>query len=244
MMERMNWALGKHTPAFTRLELLACLGVVALLTPIIGRVLAASGSRADRVACFNNLRQIGNAYIEFSLEHDGSPPWRVAPSEGGNNAAFGGGPDDPNKHELWYQFWWVRDSLRTPTILMDPAETRVNALVATSWERNVTNGFQTFKNNAVAYVLGLDSFAFLPGSILVADRNLVNTGVGGCSSVLNQATRLSRTEVRWANEIHGLIGNVARYDGSVDALNTDKLRRAVNESQESGPYVHVLGAQW
>src|SRR5262245_44341449 len=103
--------------AFTCIELIACVAAFALLLAVIARVVATSRSRSDRVACMSNLRQIGNALRQFALEHDGFPAWREAAGADGNFT-------QPGKHQLWFQYWWLRDSLGTPTILMDPAETR------------------------------------------------------------------------------------------------------------------------
>jgi len=152
MMERMNRALGKHTPAFTRLELLACLCVVALLTPIIGRVLAASGSRADRVACFSNLRQIGVGYAQFGLEHGDQTAWQLPIAEGGNRDYLG-------KNDAFMQFAILSNYIASPKVLMDPADDRgFSTRVATSWDNHPQGGLlnSAFKNNAISYFLGLD----------------------------------------------------------------------------------------
>ena len=62
MLRTMIPASLKPTPAFTRLELVACLGAIALFGAVILPTLATSASRGDRVVCFSNLRQIGVAY--------------------------------------------------------------------------------------------------------------------------------------------------------------------------------------
>jgi len=246
----MNRSCRKPTDAFTRLELLACLVAMALLTSVMICAVAISASRQDRTACSNNLRQIGNALGQFALEHNDQPAWRTPPSEGGNNAAFavppGSEPDNPNKSELWYQYWWIRDLLGTPTILMDPGETRAFARVATSWELNANGGLQSYKDNAVAYLLGADSSTAIPQTILAADRHMVGneTPVGGCSSQINQAAQLSPLTVTWHNEVHGLFGNVAFADGSVQGLDTNELRRVIGAVRDFGTVVHAITSGW
>jgi prepilin-type processing-associated H-X9-DG protein len=259
----MNRSCRKPTGGFTRLELLACLAALALVTNVMVCAVAMSASRQDRIACSNNLRQIGNALQQFGREHNDQLAWRLPPSEGGNNAAFAipafseaddptfaipafSEADDPNKSELWYQYWWIRDLLKTPTVLMDPGETRANARPATNWERDPNGGFQTFKNNAVAYVLGADSSTAIPETILAADRHMINneTPRGGCSSQINQAAQLSPATVTWHNEVHGSVGNVAFADGGVRGLDTNELRRAIGAVRDFFPSVHMIGAQF
>ena len=87
----------KTSPAFTCLELLACLAACALLLAVITPALASTRSRADRVACLGNLRQIGNALRQFALEHDGNPAWTQVVGPDGNY-------NEPGKHELWFQY--------------------------------------------------------------------------------------------------------------------------------------------
>ena len=220
---------------FTRTELIACLGGLVLLLMVITPTLGTSASRADRVACFNNLRHLGNAFRQYALENNDSPPWsRWAPT---------GNYNEPGKHELWFRCWWIRDGMGSPTYLMKPAETRTSARVATNWELDGGRGVQTLKNRAVSYVLGLDSATFLPRSIIVADRHILDVGYGGCSSGISPAAQLPtlpNPTVRWTTEVHGEFGNVALADGSVESVDSDGLRRTVSEVRDLNATVHIM----
>ena len=216
--------------------MLACLAGCALLLAIITPTLATSGSRADRVACFNNLRQIGNALRHYALEHNDLPPWLPWSPAGNFN--------QPGKHELWFQYWWIRDYIESPKFLMDPGETRSGARVATNWDLNPNGGLQLIKNNAVAYPLGLDSATFIPQTIMVADRHMEHAGFGGCSSGISTAARISTRTARWSGEVHGVFGNVALADGSVESVDSDGLRRILSEVRENFYEVHIMMADW
>ena len=202
--------------------------------------LASSHARNDRVRCINNLRQIGNALRHFALEHQDYPPWRIQAGEDGNF-------NHPAKHELWFQYWWLRDAISDPRILMDPGETRANARVAANWDLR-PDGLMSRRNNAVAYILALDSTTFLPETLLVADRHVSTAGFGGCSSGINTAARLyTRTdapETRWLNEVHGPFGNVALTDGSVVGVDTEGLRRALRRNIDDANETHVMTTNW
>jgi len=225
--------------AFTRIELLACLAACALLLAIITPALASSRSRSDRVVCLSNLRQIGNAVRQFGLEHNDIMHWRPQTIDSNFN--------EPGKHELWFQYWWLRDAIGSPRLLMDPAETRSNARIASNWELDVNGGLQSLKNRAVAYVLGVDSSTDLPRSMLVADRNMFLGGYGGCSSSLSTAAQAFVTgpsAVRWRDDVHGMIGNVALADGSIDSVDSEGLRRVIAESRDVGDAVHIMVGDW
>ena len=226
--------------AFTRIELLACLAACALLLAIITPALATSRSRSDRVACFSNLRQIATAFRQFGLDNDDAMPWRQQAGPRGNYA-------EPRKHELWFQYWWLRDAIGSPKLLMDPGDTRANARIATNWDLDLNGGLQSYGNNAVSYVLGLDSSTDVPRSMLVADRNIAHSGYGGCSSRLFNAARVSSTgqwAARWFDDVHGVVGNVALADGSVDSVDSEGLRRVIAESRDVGDSVHIMVADW
>jgi prepilin-type processing-associated H-X9-DG protein len=225
---------------FTSLELLACITACAILLAVITPILTTTRSRSDRAACMSNLRQIGTAFRQFGLEHNDIMPWR--PQTIDSNFS------QPGKHELWFQYWWLRDSIGTPKILMDPAETRPSARIATDWTLDVNGGLQFFKNSGVAYVLGLDSSTDLPRSMLVADRNILLGGYGGCSSQLSTAARVfvsGTSAARWLDDVHGTFGNVALADGSVESVDSEGLRRIIAESRDVGDAVHIMvGNNW
>jgi prepilin-type processing-associated H-X9-DG protein len=219
--------------AFTSVELLACITACALLVAVITPVLTTSRSQADRVACVSNLRHLERALRQFAMENYDYPPWRqFAPA---------GNYYEPGKHQLWFQYWWLREGIGSPKYLMDPGETRTGARIATNWDL-AGNG-----NGAVSYVLGLDSTTFLPRSIVVADRHILDAGYGVCSSGIDRAAQLPTLPnlyVRWTAEVHGEVGNVALADGSVESVDSDGLRRVVSEVRDSNASVHILKADW
>jgi prepilin-type processing-associated H-X9-DG protein len=220
-MTNLNRFKGRSESAFTLVELMACVVAIALLSTVMVSAAVAWNSRGDRVACFNNQRQIANAFIQFSLEHEDTPPWRVPGTEGGTW-------DQPERDMLWFEYWWLRDSLKTPAILYDPADTRPNGRIASTWDLTPGVGLRSslIKNRGVSYPLGYNSYSLVPRSILVTDRNLAGLG----STFVSRSgfvVRLNPTQARWFNDVHGLVGNVAFADGSVDAINTLELREVI-----------------
>lgn len=220
MLRTMIPASDKQTPAFTRLELLACLAAATLLVTIIVPALATSGSRSDRVVCFNNLRQIGVAYGQFGLEHGEFTPWRVTMAEGGSI-------DHPAKSNPGIQFSVLSNGVATPKVLSDPADTRPAVRPATHWGTSPGGLLNPgFRNNAVSYFLGVDGNFTLPRRVLAGDRNVRAQAGVGCSSGIVPVAQVLRP-VTWTNDVHGLAGNVVFFDGSAEQVDSGGLSDAL-----------------
>jgi prepilin-type N-terminal cleavage/methylation domain-containing protein/prepilin-type processing-associated H-X9-DG protein len=81
---------GQERAAFTLVELLVVIGIVALLIAILVPTLAAAQSSARRIQCQSNLRQLGAAMVIYAQENDG---WLVPcydePTQPGGVASLG-----------------------------------------------------------------------------------------------------------------------------------------------------------
>ncbi len=62
--------------AFTLVELLVVIGIIALLVSILLPSLAAARRNSNSVKCLSNLRQLGNAFAMYANENKGF--WPVA----------------------------------------------------------------------------------------------------------------------------------------------------------------------
>ncbi len=57
--------------AFTLIELLVVIAVIAILMAILMPVLKRAKEQAKRAVCFNNLRQLGLAWLLYADDYDG-----------------------------------------------------------------------------------------------------------------------------------------------------------------------------
>lgn len=61
----------RHGRGFTLIELLVVLAIIAIIASLVLPALARAKARAQGTFCFNNMRQLGVAWILYADEHDG-----------------------------------------------------------------------------------------------------------------------------------------------------------------------------
>jgi hypothetical protein len=187
--------------------------------------------------CLNNLRQVGRAMLSWNAEHGAADPWRVDFSaEGTRNHPSG------LQNNLWFQFTWVSNELRTPRILACPSDSLVK--VASDFGFS-SNGYlhATMRNAASSYFLGIDSRPDSPQTVLSGDRNArLGPASGGCSSGLNPVYQIDPRTTGWnETNLHGPIGNLLFHDGRVELQSSAGLRQALEPGlvDENGA-MHLL----
>ena len=67
--------IGRSRHAFTLVEILVVVAILALLAGLLFPVFATARGKARQVACLSNLRQLGLAFSMYAQDHDGIVPW-------------------------------------------------------------------------------------------------------------------------------------------------------------------------
>ena len=191
-------------------------GVLTVLAALILAVLPRFKPRASRIACANNLKQIGLSFRLFATDNADHYPMQVPVLEGGTMELVSSG-------QVFPHFLAMSNELGTPRILLCPRDKqRTNA---TKWSG--------LSDSNVSYFVGLDGEETEPSRWLSGDRNFTNRLAPG-----NRFLELTTNSVLgWSKEMHRQAGNVVLCDGSVRQFSNSTLRAAI---QAMGPGTNRL----
>lgn len=193
--------------AFTVPEALLVILILSILLALGVATRNQQRQRSLHITCQNNLKQVGLAFKQWSL--DSSPDYCYQQHTNG-----GGTKEYIETGEVFRHFQAMSNELNTPKVLNCPAD-----------ERSPAGDFQTgFSNTNLSYFVGVDASDVEPQMFLTGDRNLTN-GPLLPNGLLVVTTN---SAVGWTPELHRLKGNIGLADGSVQHLDTSQLRKALS----------------
>jgi prepilin-type N-terminal cleavage/methylation domain-containing protein/prepilin-type processing-associated H-X9-DG protein len=205
--------------AFTLLELMLVVFIVAILAALLLPVLSKAKGRARQIECLNQLRQVGLAARVFAHDHGDRFPFQVPVREGGTlelvQAASGLGGD---VQFAFRHFQTLSNDLVFPGMLACPADSRTNA-----------SSFSQLRNDHISYFIAVTAELARPDSVLGGDRNIIARD-GTSGSILRIG---GATEVMWSRGGHEYRGNLLFAGGHVERTGNAGLQVAMRSA--TGP---------
>jgi len=205
--------VGRRTVrAFTFVEALVILAVLAALLLLVLPRYHAARQRAQRIRCTSHFKQIGLSMKTWALEHGDGYPFQVSITNGGTMELTTNETVTPHLAVM-------SNELSTPIVLVCPADP----------ERKPANRFLgppgpdsiPLSDRHVSYFLGLSAEEERPSVVLGGDRFL---GVAGKRVVPGLHHISTNSKVSWVSSWHAGGGQILLSDGSVQQINSVKLQ--------------------
>src|SRR5436190_1671369 len=175
--------------AFTLIELLMVIAIIAILAALLLPVISKGKMRARQAQCASNLKQIGLAFHQFAHEHDSRFPMQVRTNEGGTLELVPLGIP-----ALYRHFQALSNDLLDVSMLVCPSDRRTAA-----------SSFERLSNTNVSYSLCVIRTYDDTGGTLSSDWNIADLNFTG-----------GTTRIIWSQDVHQGRGNVLFADGHVE----------------------------
>jgi prepilin-type N-terminal cleavage/methylation domain-containing protein/prepilin-type processing-associated H-X9-DG protein len=207
---------------FTLIELLVVIACLGILAALVLSGVARANARSSKINCVNNLKQIGVAFLTWSLDNSTQYPMQVSVTNGGTMELVDSGV-------VYRHFQVMSNELSTPKILVCPYDSArsTSSTFASTIPAGSANS-TPFTNDAnVSYFVGVDVSPGFPSMFLTGDGNV---GLEGMVPKSGLQAFAKNSKVGWFGSRHHNKGNIGFADGSVQTLDSKELRKALTAS--------------
>lgn len=220
--------------ASTLTDVLIVIVTVFLLAALFLPMLAKSKSRASRINCVSNLKQVGLGFRMWSNDHNDLFPWYVQTTNGGTKVG------ETFASEVSANFMVCSNEISSPKILAcsyDAGRSKARQFGGTAAEGG-------FSKANLSYFIGREADETLPQSVLCGDRNIQKSKsdptAADPSLLAFNNSPTNNTDARWKGTIHVRYGNLCLGDGSVLQATDALLQRQLTSANTNGVPVMTL----
>ncbi|MDA7915773.1 hypothetical protein N9B94_00895 [Verrucomicrobia bacterium] len=235
-----------HCHAFARIDAISVFVLIVIIVAAISIILPLLlkvTSRAQRMQCVGNLKQISLASRIHSNEHHEQLPFQT---RGFIHSRLGSRGNESNTDlfhnttslQTWHLFQVLSNELPSPRILICPKDNARTSNTTVHFQQDSIAGSSysnpvSGQNDATSYFLGLNANEVRPMAILTGDRNItINNGPDSPMIPGFIQFGTSRDEMTQTWKVQGYIGsrtfhhrggNLGLADGSVQQIASTQL---------------------
>jgi type II secretory pathway pseudopilin PulG len=250
--------LRRKIGAFTLIELVVVFATLAFLATMLVPALARTKTRAQRIDCANNLKQIGVALRSWAINHQDQYPITVDNTRGGASGDIGVRVLVSNSiwptgsKGVFAVYQCLSNYLSGPQVTYCPAEFDSSRTRATSFAMQVVANanYIPYTNDLnCSYFIGVDATDSKLQMLLSGDHNMGSGGPAGGPppsvfvtyfNSLGTNFPPNNSSVGWTDQQHQRVGNVVLADGSVQQFNRSQLQQALFHSGDPGQTAGVF----
>lgn len=207
-------------PAFTVIELVVMVFTLTMLFILLFSSVPRARRQAHLKQCVNNLKQINYAFRIIGF--DANDRFHMQ-----EPIKLGGSMESITNGQVFHTFQIMSNELNNDSkLLICPSDDRGPA----------ANFHSSLANTNISYFVSADATDTQPELLLSGDRNLTN-GPLDSTRILMVTTN---SKPAWTDKLHGLRGNSALSDGSVQSFTTPEVQNIIQTmSRGFGQFGHI-----
>ena len=230
----------------SQVELIVVIVIVLIL--MVGAVgagmllpaLAKAKAKAQRIACVNNLKQVGIATRIYATDNQDRFPWQVPTIEtgpDGKEVMTGGTAEylaSSKYKETWKHWQALSNELSNPKVLRCPRDENRNQVVSFSDSSfGGENG-----NLSFSYFIGKGADEAKPNNILSGDRNIMfgkyNTDTDKkAQHIIFKKKFTAKKLPQWTESLHENQGDLLLSDSSCQQASASRLMQYMIDSSDT-----------
>lgn len=215
---------------FTQVELIVLVVIFSIIFGLIFFVYSKRSAAKQRIACVNNLKQIGIATRIYATDNQDRFPWQVPQGEGGSAEYIA----VSRATEYWKHWQALSRELSHPIVVRCPNDRNRNR--ARTFEETEFGG--PTGNLSMSYFIGKGSDEAMPNTILSGDRNIeygdYNNDDDNEGTHQKFGKQFSATKKpMWTKSLHKEMGNILLSDSSVQQSSSARLAQFMIDSRDN-----------